>query len=162
MFRDKSSEVIINRVSGILIVKNKILLQKPEIEDFWVLPGGGINPFETLEQAIKREFVEEMCLKVKVDRFVFILENFFEYSNENIHSLEFYFLVSLLDSTIKLDLNEFNGLEEHFQPEKYGKIRLACRWFYLKELENINLKPKILKKILQDIPKHPKILINKD
>lgn len=38
---------------------------KPPMEGYWVLPGGGVQAFETLADAVEREVLEETGLKVK-------------------------------------------------------------------------------------------------
>lgn len=40
-----------------------LMLQKPK-RDWWVVPGGKIEPTETLQEAISREFFEETNLKL--------------------------------------------------------------------------------------------------
>lgn len=150
------------RVAGILTKNNKVLLQNAEIDDFWSLPGGAINLFETFEQAIKREIMEEIQVRVRVKRIVWILENFFEYQNEKYHSLEVGIILSPLDSKEKLAMEEFYGIEEHYHPEKYGKLKLIFKWFSIDELDNLNLKPEILKQELKSLPKTIKHIQNFD
>jgi 8-oxo-dGTP diphosphatase len=54
------------RASAIIVKGSKVLLmhRKKEGKEYWVFPGGGIEKNETPEQAIKREVLEETCLKV--------------------------------------------------------------------------------------------------
>lgn len=40
----------------------------PPAQGLWSLPGGGVEPGETLEQAAVREVAEETCLIVEVDK----------------------------------------------------------------------------------------------
>ncbi|MFW9922724.1 MAG: NUDIX hydrolase [Candidatus Thorarchaeota archaeon] len=150
------------RVAGLLIQNNKVLLQRAEIDDFWTLPGGEINFFETFEQAIEREIMEEIQVKVKVERIVWLLENFFEYHNEKYHSIEVCLLLTPLDSEDKIGKDEFYGIEEYYLPEKYGKLKLIFKWMPIDELDNLNLKPKKLKQELKTIPKTIKHIQNMD
>lgn len=101
-----------------------------------------------------------MDISIKVERLIWILENFFTYQKEKIHSIELYFLVSLLDSKKIINFVEFHGLEENYYPEKYGKLKLICKWFSFYELDNIELKPFILKEELKSIPNFPKHIQN--
>ncbi|HRW58911.1 MAG TPA: NUDIX hydrolase [Chlamydiales bacterium] len=53
-------------VIGCVIKNNQILLIKRRDVPVWVLPGGGIEEGETLDEAIIREVQEETGLKVKI------------------------------------------------------------------------------------------------
>ncbi|GAI02982.1 unnamed protein product, partial [marine sediment metagenome] len=55
-----------------------MLLFTEDLIDFWVLPGGSIKMFESSEEAIKREFQEEISVSIKVERLLWIVENSFE------------------------------------------------------------------------------------
>jgi ADP-ribose pyrophosphatase YjhB (NUDIX family) len=42
---------------------------------YWWLPGGGLEPGETLEACVEREVSEETCLEVQVERLLFESED---------------------------------------------------------------------------------------
>ena len=59
-------------VAGAIFSSNRksILLIKRRDVPIWVLPGGGIDPEESPENAIVREILEETGFTVKVDRLI--------------------------------------------------------------------------------------------
>ena len=61
----------------ILIDGDRILLGRREKDPQrgkWVLPGGGVQPFESVEEAAKRELLEETGLVIEVDKQVGVFE----------------------------------------------------------------------------------------
>jgi ADP-ribose pyrophosphatase YjhB (NUDIX family)/GNAT superfamily N-acetyltransferase len=61
-------------IKGVLLVKGKVLLVRNEREE-WELPGGRLEIGETPEQALEREFDEELALEIEplqlVDSYLF-------------------------------------------------------------------------------------------
>lgn len=78
------------RVGGILIEDNKILLLKHEgvgkMEYLWSPPGGGMEFGENAEENLKREFLEETGLNIRVDEMLFMNE----FINYKIHAIELF------------------------------------------------------------------------
>lgn len=54
------------RVGAIIVNNNEILLVKhvKPHASYWLLPGGGVEPGETLPDALRRELQEEACLEI--------------------------------------------------------------------------------------------------
>ena len=64
------------RVGGLLIKNDKILLQKPENDDFAIV-GGHVSSLETTAETLKREFEEELHAKIEIDSILDVGEIFF-------------------------------------------------------------------------------------
>lgn len=65
--------------SAVLVVDEdgRLLLgarQKDPHRGKWVLPGGKVEPFETIDDAARREILEEAGLEIKVDRRLDVVE----------------------------------------------------------------------------------------
>ena len=78
------------RVVGLCFDKDKILLVRHTLggATFYAPPGGAVEFGETIEEALKRELVEETNIEVQSAEFKFITE----YVNPPLHAIEqFYF-----------------------------------------------------------------------
>ncbi len=67
-----------NACRALIIKDGKMLLHKNRWEDgtfYYDLPGGGQNPYETLEEAVKRECLEETGRAVDVGRLLCVHES---------------------------------------------------------------------------------------
>ena len=148
------------RVAGIMVKDNKILLQSDEYNDFWTTPGGGVKMFESSEEALKREFREELEADIIVERLLYIVENSFKFEGKLYHGLELYFLISPKNSEHIFYREEFIGTEDDFFYEKYGEFKLTFRWFPIETINKVDIKPAILKEALSSIPEHPVLFRN--
>ncbi len=80
------------RVCGICIANNRILMIRHKslgAGHLWAPPGGGVDYGESLQEALKREFVEETGLKIEVGQFLFV----HEYLHKPLHGIELFFEV---------------------------------------------------------------------
>lgn len=82
------------RVAGILLQDGKLLLVRHEKngQSYWLLPGGGVEYGESLEQALTREFQEEVGLRIQVGPLVLAHDSIPE--DRHRQGLNLYFLVS--------------------------------------------------------------------
>lgn len=81
------------RVAGILLNdKNEVLLanHRKNGKSYWLFPGGGVECGEGIEEALKREFVEELEIKLKkVENLVFMNDTIFPGGKRHILNLYF-------------------------------------------------------------------------
>ena len=70
----------IHLCTGILERDGRILLvasrYRNHAEPLWNLPGGRQEPYELLEDALRREFDEEVSLPIEIDRVAYVAESF--------------------------------------------------------------------------------------
>ena len=93
------------RVSGICIKENSILLIKHlsigKKGILWAPPGGGVNFGESITDTLKREFLEETGLTVKVGNLVAVNE----FLETPLHAIEIFFLVEIAEGKLALGID---------------------------------------------------------
>ncbi len=101
---------IIWREGKLFAVKHKS--QDGGEADYWCLPGGGLDPFESLEDGVRRELFEETGVTAKVGRMLFgqQFRSQREYRDEE---LEFFYHITNPESFEMIDLaGTSHGAEE--------------------------------------------------
>ena len=96
-------------VLGLAIKNNKILVSegydKVKDETFYRCLGGGIEFLEKSEEALKREFMEEINIDITVRDFLGISENIFTCQGKKAHELILFYSIDIADSDYKDEYN---------------------------------------------------------
>ena len=97
------------RVVGVIIRNGEILLMRRVRDDreYFVFPGGGIKRDESLENGVIREIKEEFNLDVKINKFLFQIENR--------GRQEFYFLIKEFSGVPEISGNEKKRMNKNNQ-----------------------------------------------
>jgi 8-oxo-dGTP pyrophosphatase MutT (NUDIX family) len=132
------------RVAAVAIRDGFVLLHRAEADAFWALPGGRVEVGETSEAALEREMLEETGVRVRIERPLWIVENFFRY-RDVVHELGLYFLV-----TLPPDMHT-NVAEQFFGFEDNG-TRLIFQWYRIADLDSIEVQPSFLRDGLKSLP----------
>ena len=103
------------RVAGILLHGDKILAMQDERSPYYYLPGGRVKLGETSEQAILREIREELGIKARIDRPLWLNQSFFieDVDHLHYHELCFYFLLDFSGTDLLNRGVKFRGAETH-------------------------------------------------
>ncbi|HEX9132501.1 MAG TPA: NUDIX domain-containing protein [Ktedonobacteraceae bacterium] len=136
------------RVGGILIHHEHLLCQAASEEGFWFLPGGRAELGESASVSLLREMQEELGVAMKIERLLYVVENFFNDPNDAWHELGLYFLISAPASSY---LNQ--SLETFTRWDEAGN-HLRFEWLPIARLEAYTLYPPFFQKALQEIPEH--------
>lgn len=133
------------RVATLIKSNNKILLHKNKEDDFYAIPGGRIMIGETSENALKREFIEEIGAKITIKNYLGTVENFFEYNEKKYHEV-----MIVYESNFDSDSN-FYKKERIIGLEGNGKIEFI--WKTIDEIKKLDLRPLFLKEnIISNTP----------
>ena len=129
-----------NSAKAIIIVDARLLTIKcldPE-GFFYILPGGGQLPGETLSSALERECREEISVAVTIGDLVCIREYIgknHEFAKDaEVHQIEFMFACSLQDGT---------SVGPGEQPDQW---QVGVEWIPLDRLETARFYPKALRR----------------
>jgi len=127
------------RATGVLIENNRLLLvnQKLSNNKNWSLPGGRVEPGETLEQALIREMKEETGLDVELIRMLYVCD--VEASGNTV--LHITFLTKRIGGEITLPTNEFDENPIH-----------DVRFIPVDELTEYGISEKFVELIKNDFP----------
>jgi len=129
---------ITERARAIIIEQDKILLinRIKGNDSYWVIPGGAVEFGESHKQAVKRECLEELGIKVGVRKL--FLQRLSDKPETNGHQ-EFFYLCNIIDGQIG------TGQGPEFQVGTQYKGEYRIKWVDLKDLPEINLKPEEVK-----------------
>jgi ADP-ribose pyrophosphatase YjhB (NUDIX family) len=136
------------RVGGILIHHEHVLCQAASKEDFFFLPGGRAELGEAASVTLLREMQEELGVVMKIERLLYVVENFFTDPNDTWHELGLYFLM-----TAPADSYLYQSLETTIRVDE-GDNELRFDWLPIAQLEAFPLYPHFFQKALQEIPEH--------
>lgn len=140
------------RASAIILLEDHVLLHRGHNDDWWALPGGGVEPGETAQQALLREVDEELGEAVSVGRLVFVVENFFTLHDEAYHQLDFQFVAALPPTSRLRDTTQTHqGREAYWHAHS---VPLLFQWVPVAALAALPLplKPTFLAHRLQSLP----------
>lgn len=134
----KTEEYVFSyRVAGILIYNDKILLQKIDDDTAYAIPGGHVNLGETNEEALIREFKEEINSDIKVNDLMWMGELFFPWGEKQCHQICIYYNIYLNQNTNI----PFDGVFYGKEKLKEKAFELKFSWVNIKDIENIDLYP---------------------
>ncbi len=122
------------RVAGVIIENKKILLIAHKKNDsiYWLIPGGGVDYGESLEEALIREFSEELNISVSVDQLALLMDSIDPEGNRHIINICFF---------CKYLGGEF-ALGDDERLENYG-------FFTAEELKELQIYPPINDKLIE-------------
>ena len=128
-----SSRAIIIEDGKLLTMFRRKIKSDGTIKEYYVIPGGGLEENETLEENVIRELKEEFNVDIEVIKF---LENV-EYED----TIANYFLCKIVNGTPKLGGEELERMSE----SNYYEVRFVD----LNELDNIDINAKDIIKNLK-------------
>lgn len=136
------------RAAALIVENNSILLVEFEDENglHYNLPAGGLEPGESLIDAVKREAREETSVEVEVGSVAFVYEyepirNDFVYGNAP--SIGVTFACKRVSGSLPR------------MPEKPDSHQVGVRWVPLTELKSVQLYPEISDDILAYVQQWP-------
>ena len=100
------------RSCGFLINDEMILVHKKKYDDFYALVGGNVKLGESTEEAIHREFGEELNISIEIKQLIWVVENFYTYDSKKVHEFMFVYLIDtnneLPPETFEMNSNIFS------------------------------------------------------
>jgi 8-oxo-dGTP diphosphatase len=128
---------VVERAGALLLVRH----QKPERDPYWVLPGGRLEPGETIPECARREVTEETGISARFAGVLYVGE----FLREGRHTV---------DVTARLalegDVQARLGGDPEVAPDSEPTLR-EVRWVDVEELRDIKLLPATMKeRLLRD------------
>jgi 8-oxo-dGTP diphosphatase len=128
---------VVERGGVLLLVRH----QKPDRDPYWVLPGGRLEPGETIPECAEREVAEETGLTARFSGMLYVSE----FLREGRHTVD---VIARME--VSGDEEASLGSDPEVAPDSDPTLR-ELRWVGVEELEQIELLPRQLKaRLLED------------
>ena len=136
------------RVCAMILANGKILAMHDQRSPYYYLPGGRVQMGETAEDAVLRELWEELGIRAKIDRPLWLNQGFFTEDVDGLryHELCIYFLMDVRDTDLLERGEAFTAKE--------GKRTHTFEWLSFERLEKEYFYPLFLKKDIFHLPDH--------
>ena len=128
---------VVERAGALLLVRH----QKPQRDPYWVLPGGRLEPGETIPECARREVAEETGISARFAGVLYVGE----FLREGRHTVDVTARLALEgDAEARL------GSDPEVAPDSEPTLR-EVRWVDVEELRDIELLPATMKeRLLRD------------
>jgi len=80
---------------AVIVLNNQLLVCNANGKDWYFLPGGHVESGESVEEALKREIMEEIGVSAKILDSIAIVENFYEQDGIKHHEINHMFFVEV-------------------------------------------------------------------
>lgn len=127
------------RTAGIWIETGHVLLESLADREVWGIPGGRLEPDESVEQGCIREYRDELGIEIHCQRLALINEHFWHDGDVFVREYAFCFLIRPTYET--LSLPPIQSCEKH----------LKFQWFPLEKLDDLIMVPSFLKTVLPQL-----------
>ena len=137
-----------NAAKAIIIDNGKVLLNQCHNEqtgDYFCLPGGGQNQYETMAEAVIRECLEETGYEVIPSRFAALLEVIYDTDDPKADANYTHKIYHIFECEVK-------NRTAH-TPTEQDTNQLGCVWVAIDDLSRVNLHPPVLGKNIDCIIK---------
>lgn len=124
-----------NIVRGICRKGDKLLLAYFKEGDYYFLPGGHVEPGESMLATLKREFTEEMGVTVEPLELITVFEHTWLNGGELQHEINFIFLVKILTN------RDVKSREDH----------LEFKWIPVEDIARIKFLPREMVETLKNV-----------
>ena len=126
------------RVSGLLIVDDKLLTVDIANNGFLCCPGGHVHLGEDSETAMNREFSEEVKYNCEVGKCLANIESFFGDENGTVyHEVCYYYLMKPKENVKAEDYVYVENDEGELKELKF-------KWIKLEDLPKVDFRPRVL------------------
>lgn len=117
------------RAAAIIVENGRILLEKhgKDGREYWVLPGGGVDPGETLSDGLRRELLEEIGIETETGALAFACEAIAPDGSR--HIVQLAFLASIVEGTPRV-----TGLDQRV---------VDVAWIPVEEVAGLEMYPAI-------------------
>jgi ADP-ribose pyrophosphatase YjhB (NUDIX family) len=142
------------RSVGVLIRKNKVLLQRDKDGSEYALPGGHVKIGESSMDSLVREYKEETGANIICERLIWTEECFWKWNKKLTSTIAFYYLISLCNDTDIPDNGEFVSQKDN--------CNVILGWIPLTELKPLTIYPSFLKEKIFEIGEHAEHFITRE